>query len=299
MVEKGSYVSFRSLTSGAELLYQIGSKEVAEIADEDQTEDDKKTGTLKYNSNEGIKVEGDYGATFSISIRAVKWNSNHTVKEMKSSKTLCFTYTIAPQKQALKPTATPATQESAPTTVTPGDKILLSSSTKGSSIYYTIDGSTPVVEWVGKELKFGENTKPYNAGEGIIMPLDEEGYFTVHAIAVAEDYKNSQEAIFIYAYPDAVQSPYANIPSGSVDLGTKVLLKNRTEGASIHYTIKTDGTEPADPTISSSVFDETQPIVINGKTVIKAFAVKNSVKSAVVTLTYTTKDQLAPPDSID
>ena len=228
VVEKGSYVSFRSLTSGAELLYQIGSKEVAEIADEDQTEDDKKTGTLKYNSNEGIKVEGDYGATFSISIRAVKWNSNHTVKEMKSSKTLCFTYTIAPQKQALKPTATPATQESAPTTVTPGDKILLSSSTKGSSIYYTIDGSTPVVEWVGKELKFGENTKPYNAGEGIIMPLDEEGYFTVHAIAVAEDYKNSQEAIFIYAYPDAVHSPYANIPSGSVDLGTKVLLKNRT-----------------------------------------------------------------------
>ncbi len=297
VVEKGSFVSFRSLTSGAELLYQIGSKEVAEIADEDQTEDDKKTGTLKYNSNEGIKVEGDYGATFSISIRAVKWNSNHTVKEMKSSKTLCFTYTIAPQKQALKPTATPATQESAPTTVTPGDKILLSSSTKGSSIYYTIDGSTPVVEWVGKELKFGENTKPYNAGEGIIMPLDEEGYFTVHAIAVAEDYKNSQEAIFIYAYPDAVQSPYANIPSGSVDLGTKVLLKNRTEGASIHYTIKTDGTEPADPTISSSVFDETQPIVINGKTVIKAFAVKNSVKSAVVTLTYTTKDQLAPPEA--
>ena len=70
-----------------------------------------KTGTLKYNSNEGILVEGDYGATFSISIRAVKWNSDHTVKEMKSSKTLCFTYTIAPQKQALKPTATPATQE--------------------------------------------------------------------------------------------------------------------------------------------------------------------------------------------
>ena len=296
VVERGSYVSFRSLTPGAELLYRIGSEEVAEIADEDR-KDEVTTGTLKYNSSEGILVEGDYGATFSISIRAVKWNSDHTVKEMKSSKTLCFTYTIAQQKQALKPTATPATQENAPTTVTPGDKILLSSSTKGSSIYCTTDGSTPVVEWIDKELKVGENTKLYNAGEGIIMPLDGEGYFTIHAIAVAEDYKNSQEAIFIYAYPDAVQSPYANIPSGSVDLGTKVLLKNRTEGASIHYTIKTDGTEPADPTISSSVFDEAQPIVINGKTVIKAFAVKNSVKSAIVTLTYTTKDQLAPPEA--
>ena len=296
VVERDSYVSFRSLTPGAELLYRIGSEEVAEIADADRT-DGKTTGTLKYDSSEGIKVDGDYGAAFSISIRAVKWNSDHTVKEMKSSRTLCFTYTIAQQKQALKPTATPATQESAPTTVTPGEKILLSSSTKGSSIYYTTDGSMPAVEWTDEGLKIGENTELYNAGKGIIMPLDGEGYFTVHAIAVAEDYKNSQEAIFIYAYPDAVQSPYANIPSGSVDLGTKVLLKNRTEGASIHYTIKTDGTEPADPTISSSVFDETQPIVINGKTVIKAFAVKDSVKSAIVTLTYTTKEQLAPPEA--
>ena len=92
-----------------------------------------------------------------------------------------------------------------------------------------------------------------------------------------------------------MQSPYANIPSGSVDLGTKVLLKNKTDGATIHYTVNTDGSVPADPTVSSSVFDEAQPIVINGKTVIKAFAVKNGVKSAIVTLTYTTKDQLASP----
>ncbi|MFR5354667.1 MAG: FN3 associated domain-containing protein [Clostridia bacterium] len=73
------------------------------------------------------------------------------------------------------------------------------------------------------------------------------------------------------------------------------MLKNKTDGATIHYTVNTDGSVPADPTVSSSVFDEAQPIVINGKTVIKAFAVKNGVKSAVVTLTYTTKDQLASP----
>ncbi len=59
-------------------------------------------------------------------------------------------------------------------------------------------------------------------------------------------------------------------------------------------------TAPEDPTVSSSVFDATQPIVINGATVIKAFAVKNGVKSAIVTLTYTSKDQLAAPTaSID
>lgn len=309
MVEKGTFISFRSLTPGAEILYSIDSgtgtgTEIAEIADEDLPEGAPITYTYKYKSSEGIKVEGDYGATFQVRVRAVKWNKDHTIKEMKSSATLCFTYTIAPQKQALKPTATPATQENNPTVVTPGDKILLSTYTEGASIYYTVDGSSPEVKWSGASdnptLEIGDNTLPYNAGQGIVMPEDGDGYFTIHAVAVANDYQNSPETIFIYAYPDAVQTPYANIPSGSVDLGTKVLLRNKTEGATIHYTVKTDGTEPADPTVSSSVFDEAQPIVINGKTVIKAFAIKNGVRSAIVTLTYTTKDQLAPPTaSID
>ena len=287
VVEKGSYISFRSLTSGAELLYKTTDNNVAELAGE---------GTLLYDNSKGILVDGNYGDTFQVNIRAVKWDEEYKVKEMKSTDVYCFTYMIAEQKQALKPTATPVTQEKNPTVVTPGDKILLSTTTDGADIYYTVDGSSPEITKAedGKITK-GENTRPYNPAEGIVMPLDGEGYFTVHAIAVAAEYKNSPEAIFIYAYPDSVQSPYANIPSGSVDLGTKVLLKNKTDGATIHYTVNTDGSVPADPTVSSSVFDEAQPIVINGKTVIKAFAVKNGVKSAIVTLTYTTKDQLASP----
>ena len=287
VVEKGSYISFRSLTSGAELLYKTNDNNVAELAGE---------GTLLYDNSKGILVDGNYGDTFQVNIRAVKWDEEYKVKEMKSTDVYCFTYMIAEQKQALKPTATPVTQEKNPTVVTPGDKILLSTTTDGADIYYTVDGSSPeITKAEDGKITNGENTRLYNPAEGIVMPLDGEGYFTVHAIAVAAEYKNSPEAIFIYAYPDSVQSPYANIPSGSVDLGTKVLLKNKTDGATIHYTVNTDGSVPADPTVSSSVFDEAQPIVINGKTVIKAFAVKNGVKSAIVTLTYTTKDQLASP----
>ncbi|RHR45187.1 hypothetical protein DW725_04075 [Clostridiaceae bacterium AM27-36LB] len=288
VVEKGSYISFRSLTSGAELLYKTNDNNVAEKPEEN--------GTLLYDNSTGIRVDGNYGDTFQVNIRAVKWDEEYKVKEMKSTDVYCFTYMIAEQKQALKPTATPVTQEKNPTVVTPGDKILLSTTTDGADIYYTVDGSSPeITKAEDGKITNGENTRLYNPAEGIVMPLDGEGYFTVHAIAVAAEYKNSPEAIFIYAYPDSVQSPYANIPSGSVDLGTKVLLKNKTDGATIHYTVNTDGSVPADPTVSSSVFDEAQPIVINGKTVIKAFAVKNGVKSAIVTLTYTTKDQLASP----
>ena len=282
VVEKGTYISFRSQTSDAKLYYVLKNGEVSEGVDE-------ATGTLAYDSSKGILVDGDYGSQFYVSVRAVK-------EGMKSSETVCFIYRVADQKQALTPTATPSTTESSPTTVAPGDKILLSSGTKGASIYYTADGPSPEVSW--KEdgtLEVGTGTLRYDAGKGITMPADGEGYFTIRAVSVAEEYKNSKEAVFVYAYPETVQSPYGNIPSGSVEIGTKILLKNRTEGAVIHYTMSTDGSTPADPTVSSSVFDESQPIEVKEKVIVKAIAVKNSVKSEVVTLTYTANSQLGTP----
>lgn len=288
VVEKGTYISFRSQTSGAQLYYVLKNGEVSESVDE-TTGIDEATGTRKYNSKTGILVEGDYGSQFYVSIRAVKAG-------MKSSETICFVYRISDQKQALPPTATPSTTQDSPTVVAPGDKILLSSATKGASVYYTTDGSAPAVSWrENGTLEVGAGTLRYDAGKGITMPVDGEGYFTVRAVSVAEEYKNSTEVVFIYAYPETVQSPYGNIPSGSVEIGTKILLKNRTDGAVIHYTMSTDGSTPADPTVSSSVFDESQPIEVKGKVIVKAIAVKNSVKSEVVTLTYTANGQLGAP----
>lgn len=285
VVEKDSYISFRTQTPKATLLYVLGTGPVAETPGGD---------TKVYDSTTGIQVEGEYGGTFYVGVRAVK-------EGMKSSEVIRFVYTIAEQKQALEPTATPSTTETSPTVVTPGDKILLSSATRGAEIYYTTDGSSPSVSW--KEdgtLQVGTGTSRYNASQGITMPLDGEGYYTIRAVSVAVDYKNSKETVFVYAYPETVESPYGNIPSGNVEIGTKLLLKNRTEGAAIYYTISTDGSEPAEPTVSSSVFDQEQPIIIKGETRIKAIAVKNGVKSDVVTLTYSAKPQLgAPTASID
>ncbi|MDO4261633.1 MAG: chitobiase/beta-hexosaminidase C-terminal domain-containing protein, partial [Eubacteriales bacterium] len=291
VVEKGAYISFRSQTPGAELYYIIGS------SDQVQDHEDETTGTKFYNDTTGILVDGDYGSQFYVSIKAVKRDEAGD-KSMKDSRIICFIYTIAEQKQVLAPTATPSTQDDDPTVMTPGDKILLSSSTRGAAIYYTTDGSAPsaVMNEDGTVTVEG-TTQLYDASEGILMPEEGEGYFTVRAIAVAEELKNSSEGKFVYAFPDPVQSPYATVPSGSVDLGQEIILKNRTDGATIYYTISTSGTEPADPTLSSSVFTEEQPIVISGRTVVKAIAMKNGAKSPVITLTYDTKDQLSPPEA--
>ena len=294
-VQKGASLSFQSLTSGAELYYIIGDGST-EVLDHEEGE------TRRYDDKNGIEVTGDYGNQFVIRMKAVKWSTDGTGrKELKDSETVRFIYTIADQERAVAPTATPSTSDQEPTVITPGDKILLSTPTKGASIYYTVDGSAPSVT-KSEDGTFAPagSTLLYDAGQGIMAPPSGNGYFTVRAIAVHPELANSPEAKYTYSFPSDVGIPYANIPSGDVDMGTAVILKNKTEGAEIYYTVSRDGTTPEDPTISSSVFDATQPIIINGATVIKAIAVKDGVKSGILTLTYNSRDQLsAPTASID
>ena len=294
-VRKGASLSFQSLTSGAELYYIIGDGST-EVLDHEEGE------THRYDDKNGIEVTGDYGNQFVIRMKAVKWSTDGTGrKELKDSETVRFIYTIADQEQTVAPTATPSTSDREPTVIRPGDKILLSTPTKGASIYYTADGSVPSVT-KSEDGTFAPegSTLLYDAGQGIMAPPSGNGYFTVRAIAVHPELANSPEAKYTYSFPSDVGIPYANIPSGDVDMGTAVILKNKTEGAEIYYTVSRDGTTPEDPTISSSVFDATQPIIINGATVIKAIAVKDGVKSGILTLTYNSREQLsAPTASID
>lgn len=294
-VRKGASLSFQSLTPGAEIYYIIGDGST-EVLDHEEGE------THRYDDKNGIEITGDYGNQFVIRMKAVKWSTDGTGrKELKDSETVRFIYTIADQEQTVAPTATPSTSDQEPTVITPGDKILLSTPTKGASIYYTADGSAPSVT-KSEDGTFAPagSTLLYDAGQGIMAPPSGNGYFTVRAIAVHPELANSPEAKYTYSFPSDVGIPYANIPSGDVDMGTAVILKNKTEGAEIYYTVSRDGTTPEDPTISSSVFDTTQPIIINGATVIKAIAVKDGVKSGILTLTYNSREQLsAPTASID
>ena len=294
-VRKGASLSFQSLTPGAEIYYIIGDGST-EVLDHEEGE------THRYDDKNGIEITGDYGNQFVIRMKAVKWSTDGTGrKELKDSETVRFIYTIADQEQTVAPTATPSTSDQEPTVIMPGDKILLSTPTKGASIYYTADGSAPSVT-KSEDGTFAPagSTLLYDAGQGIMAPPSGNGYFTVRAIAVHPELANSPEAKYTYSFPSDVGIPYANIPSGDVDMGTAVILKNKTEGAEIYYTVSRDGTTPEDPTISSSVFDTTQPIIINGATVIKAIAVKDGVKSGILTLTYNSREQLsAPTASID
>ncbi|ULO09856.1 chitobiase/beta-hexosaminidase C-terminal domain-containing protein [Paenibacillus sp. 19GGS1-52] len=86
--------------------------------------------------------------------------------------------------------------------------------------------------------------------------------------------------------------PTANLPGGTVAVGTSVVLSSATEGASIYYT--RDG---SDPTMVSTLY--TGAIVVNNTQAIKAIAVKMGyADSEMITASYTVEQVAAPTASV-
>ena len=94
--------------------------------------------------------------------------------------------------------------------------------------------------------------------------------------------------------PATVSTPTASpVTASTLDIssGTNVVTLSSTNGATIYYTITTDGSTPADPTTASVKY--TAPIVctVAGTTAIKAIAVKYGMaNSAIATLSYTVQE---------
>lgn len=274
-IAAGSNISFFTVTADAELYYAIG------------------TGTTAPSTpipGNGIMVEGNYNSNFIVRIQAKK-------EGMLDSDIITFVYRIAEQETVDAPTATPGTTVDNPTVVIPGNKILLSSTTRGASIYYTTDGTVPKVRELENGTYEAANKKTflYDPNTGIEMPLDGEGFFTISSIAVKSGLANSAETRLTYAYPSAVSKPYANVEAGKVELNTSVYLKNLTEGATIYYTIAYGDSVPEEPTFSSAVFNNEYPFVVTQKMTIKAMAAKDGVKSSVVSFVYEPLQQFDVP----
>ena len=274
-VALGANITFYSVTPEVEIFYAIG------------------TGTEEPTipiPADGIVVEGNYGENFVVRVQAKRAG-------MLPSEIITFLYKISDQELVSTPTATPGTSDDLPTEILPGNKILLSTTTKEAAIYYTLDGSSPVVnvDEYGVFSSGNDATFLYDPTEGIDMPGMGKDYFTITAVAVKKEFAQSKEAHFTYKYPANVLAPYANFASGKVELNATVLLKNLTDGALIYYNVAYGETVPEDPTLTSSVFNEAYPFAITQKTTIKAMAVKNNVKSEIATFTFEPMEQLSVP----
>ncbi|MBR2948359.1 MAG: chitobiase/beta-hexosaminidase C-terminal domain-containing protein [Lachnospiraceae bacterium] len=137
-------------------------------------------------------------------------------------------------------------------------------------IYYTVDGSDP-----------DKNSYVYEYP--IVIYKD----MVVKAIAVEENYENSEVSIFSYTFAEAVSGLAASKDSGNLQAGEVIWLSADQAQADIYYT--TDGSTP-DPKAKEGTFlyNPADGIRINRNVSIKAIAALNGMQNSnVLELSYT------------
>ena len=187
-------------------------------------------------------------------------------KGNKSSEVGTFTYT-----QGTPPN--PVTASPASGIVPSGQIVTLSTTTGGSTIYYTTNGTDPVVGGAGT-----------TAGATVTITANTQ----IRAMARSATGIDSSVAVFNYSLAGSTEPPVASPVSGTEFQTTQnVTLSSPTAGATIYYTL--DGSAP---TTSSSQYTGSLSLV--STTTIRAFATAGGSDSLIVDFTYTKTGPVCP-----
>ena len=146
----------------------------------------------------------------------------------------------------------------------PAQTVTISSTTSGTTIYYTTNGSTPT-------------TSSTLYSSPITVSVSE----TVKALAVKTGYTNSAIGSAAYTINGTVATPTFSPAAGTYTSAQAVTINSATSGTTIYYT--TNGTTP---TTSSTLYSS--PITVSISETVKALAVKTGyTNSAIGSAAYT------------
>ncbi|OBZ12730.1 glycoside hydrolase family 2 [Bacillus sp. FJAT-26390] len=151
--------------------------------------------------------------------------------------------------------------------VAEGTRVGLHSVEPGASIYYTTDGSDPLIS----------ETKQLYTDKIALAAASIDSILTLKAYAKVEGKADSLVRSFSYQVIAIAASPEAGI----VDEHTAVALSSSVAGAEIYYT--TDGTEPI---ASASKQLYSNPIIITKDMVIRAYVSEGGKHSTVINFPY-------------
>ena len=147
-------------------------------------------------------------------------------------------------------------------------KINMSNSTQDSTMYYTIDGSTPT-----------------SASNMYTVPLTLSYPVTLKTVAYKYGWSYSETKSINFSFK--VEDPSFSPNAGTYDSTFDVVLSPSIYGAKIYYT--TDGSTPTD---SSQLY--TTPILVDKTTTVKAIAVKNGMNNSNITISEYKLKTLTP-----
>ena len=172
---------------------------------------------------------------------------------------------VALKAAGSQPAAATPTFSPVPGTYTSAQSASLQDTTAGTTIFYTLDGSTPTT-----------SSTVYTA------PIPVSTAATIKAMAAAGGFSNSAIATGAYTIQvAAAATPTFSPVPGTYTSAQSASLQDTTAGATIFYTL--DGSTP---TTASTVY--TTPIQVSANTTIQAIAVASGLSnSAVATGAYT------------
>lgn len=149
--------------------------------------------------------------------------------------------------------------------------VIISCSTPNATILYTTNGNVPLI---GATF-----TKIYSGSFSVSSTT------TVRAIAVANNFSNSEVAVAYLTFPSLalrVAKPIISPGSGTVTGPVNASITCATQGATIYYTIS--GNEPVPGTTFTKVY--TGPILIHSNTTIRAMAMKTGMERSATAVSY-------------
>lgn len=290
-VSLGDSVYLTTETAGAKILYTIDGTSPSYSFDQN-TQKLVWGGTTKCYGEENpyILIDKENGAEagkdFLIQAKTIVIDESNGEKIYEDSPVVQFSFKVNDLETVAAPTVTPATTESKPAVVEEGDTILLATTTAGAKIYYTLDGSAPVLDDDGNPRNTA--TKLYEGDKAITVPKG-TGYLTITAFAVKEEMNDSAVVQFTYQYPQIIAPPYSKPSEGTVTVNTEVELASLDKDALIYYTL--DGSNPTATT--GKLYSE--PLLLTSSVQIKAICIVNGISSAVRTFHFSVSPVLQPP----
>lgn len=229
------------------------------------------------------------------------------------------------KQQVASPVSDVKTSDETPAQIELGSKINFSSATVESELFYTINGSVPVIKTetdsAGKTVTVPGNevTMKYSSSTAVAITSDITSYgsnltFMVKAVCYDGIYrkmKDSEVVKFTYKIADQPQVESVSAIPATDDLtpvtvspGDKIMLYTKTQGATIYYTI--DGSEPVrkkdgTPGKKTKKYNASKGVTVpekNNETLFTITAIAYAdgyLVSEVARLVYKYPDAVAPP----
>ena len=186
------------------------------------------------------------------------------------------------------------------------DDVILT--TRSLASYPVTYNATPDNGLLSVELNSDEIASGTDVTEGDVLDVilaADEGYIGSVTVTKTDGGNNVTEDVYnaatgkltmpaygitvTAAFVIGVEAPVFDVPSGVYTSEQLIMLSTATSGASVYYTMTTDGTTPEDPTTASTLYNANTGIELNarGTYKIKAIAHKDENYSTIASAEYT------------